>query len=772
MGNVALGITSEGSMFESDIQSIASSVFTTKGSHGLAAGDFVALSGSVTGSYFVIAANLTATTFQLSTTYGGSAKNDFTDAATARAFVKPSIFRRGTNLAVTIADNPLTSGATTINLTAGHGARLPTAPFVLIIEGPQAATPTERYERVLVTTKSTDALTVTRGYEGTTATAHTTGRQAWVRSLAPAATAIAALDWREGTLRGGMATGVLAAGVSPATADTVTATAPSQFVARANSLYSVTGTSTTLTVGAGNGLAVGDRFCFMAKVGGSNVRMGHTYYVTGTSGGFQFAEEKHGSTYTTNITLATDITSGVIRVFTQSGTQLFDYRTSLYPKLWGWMFDWAGGDEWARGSFDSRPLTTREHFDPLTLRGVQSLIHMLSVTDNWEPAANKHYGQAITFHKNVTGGTFTLTVNGSPTAAITWSSTFATLKSRIIAALVTAGVPSATLRVHNTNTRSDAGALTSYGVLITFTGADRGITALANSLTGSTTTTTLSPATAMVKASARAQFSARLAKLGTEIANMANDKLGTKPNVLIRLDYEFNNRKMPWTAFPDNGGVDTEQWAYDANGSERSTFWKNKWTTMSEAIKTTAGATNAKTVWCVLDSKNPSDYKGAYPTAYKPDYTGFDIYTPQAPSTATGIAAELQKRIDGMRAAVPDKPIIICEFGHKVSGAITDPIPPEPPTDPEGQVTIAAGGYSSASGEGPIYETATVSSRDAWFKAFMEKLYQRSEVYAVLYYDLEMTARGQKRNWNIDGTPSLVNAFALQSRIPKNRRQV
>jgi hypothetical protein len=42
----------------------------------------------------------------------------------------------------------------------------------------------------------------------------------------------------------------------------------------------------------------------------------------------------------------------------------------------------------------------------------------------------------------------------------------------------------------------------------------------------------------------------------------------------------------------------------------------------------------------------------------------------------------------------------------------------------------------------------------------------------VLYYDLEMTARGQKRNWNIDGTPSLVNAFALQSRIPKNRRQV
>ena len=69
------------------------------------------------------------------------------------------------NAKSTITDNPLTSGATTVNVQTGDGAKFPTAPFhaTLYTSDPSVG------EIVKVTAKSTDAFTIERAKENTSA---------------------------------------------------------------------------------------------------------------------------------------------------------------------------------------------------------------------------------------------------------------------------------------------------------------------------------------------------------------------------------------------------------------------------------------------------------------------------------------------------------------------------------------------------------------------------------------------------------------------------
>jgi len=69
------------------------------------------------------------------------------------------------NAKSTITDNPLTSGATTVNVQSGDGAKFPAAPFhaTLYTSDPSVG------EIVKVTAKSTDAFTIVRAQENTTA---------------------------------------------------------------------------------------------------------------------------------------------------------------------------------------------------------------------------------------------------------------------------------------------------------------------------------------------------------------------------------------------------------------------------------------------------------------------------------------------------------------------------------------------------------------------------------------------------------------------------
>lgn len=69
------------------------------------------------------------------------------------------------NAKSTITDNPLTSGATTLNVQTGDGSKFPAAPFHATLYSSDPASG----EIVKVTAKSTDQFTITRAQEGTTA---------------------------------------------------------------------------------------------------------------------------------------------------------------------------------------------------------------------------------------------------------------------------------------------------------------------------------------------------------------------------------------------------------------------------------------------------------------------------------------------------------------------------------------------------------------------------------------------------------------------------
>ncbi len=75
------------------------------------------------------------------------------------------------NAKSTITDNPLTSGATTLNVQSGDGVKFPAAPFQATLYTTDAALG----EIVKITAKSTDAFTIVRAQEGTTA-------QSWVQN--------------------------------------------------------------------------------------------------------------------------------------------------------------------------------------------------------------------------------------------------------------------------------------------------------------------------------------------------------------------------------------------------------------------------------------------------------------------------------------------------------------------------------------------------------------------------------------------------------------
>jgi parallel beta-helix repeat protein len=69
------------------------------------------------------------------------------------------------NAKSTITDNPLTSGATTLNVQTGDGSKFPAAPFHATLYSSDPASG----EIVKVTAKSTDQFTIVRAQEGTTA---------------------------------------------------------------------------------------------------------------------------------------------------------------------------------------------------------------------------------------------------------------------------------------------------------------------------------------------------------------------------------------------------------------------------------------------------------------------------------------------------------------------------------------------------------------------------------------------------------------------------
>ncbi len=69
------------------------------------------------------------------------------------------------NAKSTITDNPLTSGATTLNVQSGDGAKFPVAPFQATLYTTDAALG----EIIKITAKSTDAFTIVRAQEGTSA---------------------------------------------------------------------------------------------------------------------------------------------------------------------------------------------------------------------------------------------------------------------------------------------------------------------------------------------------------------------------------------------------------------------------------------------------------------------------------------------------------------------------------------------------------------------------------------------------------------------------
>lgn len=813
MANVALGVTSNGSMGQVAIESIASNVFTTLGDHGFIVGDYVSLGGAtkfidaarsiLTGyktdgkpiytntatSGWIIADGFTTQTFKLSGSYGGSSLT-YNDRTQARLWATPSVYVRDTNNPATATlfttlSATVAAGATTISV---HDAsKLPDAPFVMIIEGPRESTPDQRYERVLVTAKNVNDLTVTRGYEGTADTEHTidgtagtTARRVYARSLAPTANAFANLDWRERILRESLSSGALTP--STATTNNDSTSTSMGFLYRDNSLYAVTCTGTTMTVTGSHGMSVGDRFVFMKKAGGTNVRMGHTYYVTGAVGGLQFAAEKHDGTYTADI--SAEISAGsYIRVLTRSGVPLFRHETSLYPRVVGWMYYWHTGHEFSAPCFDSNPITASLHLDPMTLRGSVSLLHSISAADGWESSDNKHMGQLISFHKNISSGSFTLTVNGVTTPAIVFSTNAWTMRNRIKNALVAILGSSANVRVFNRHSYTD-GVLQRYGYYVTYGNSRFGIRRMdKTNLIGVDdieSRASLDGPAAVIKFSQIASYHDRLQRLGEEIASMANDYYGKKPIVIYRHNYEFETRHMMWTAFPVDGGTDAQQLSSDA-GNTIANF-KSQWNAMVTAIRTDGVASNAKFLWNPWGGKTVSLNRQAYPST-APDFIGFDFYT-QNGETAAAARTRLDQHLYGLRQVVPQARIIIGEFGHHVSGAIIDTSSQAPVYDPDSGMYASSGGDYASDGESDetsqllasVSTTATVDNRDGWFNAVMIKLYAQTDVWAALYYDLDMGSRTNKpkatSKWTLDGTPSLVSAYAAKVIDKRNRRRV
>ena len=92
-----------------------------------------------------------------------------------------------TNTGLSTLVSGIDSSQTTLNVTVGHGSRFPSANFQLVIwNSTDFANPIEATDREIVrcTSRSGDVLTITRGQEGTSGTAHNTGGKTYSVALA------------------------------------------------------------------------------------------------------------------------------------------------------------------------------------------------------------------------------------------------------------------------------------------------------------------------------------------------------------------------------------------------------------------------------------------------------------------------------------------------------------------------------------------------------------------------------------------------------------
>ena len=762
MGQIALGVTTDAADQKVPIASISSDTINTTRKHGLCSGDAVQIYGDsddviacgitrVTGSkttsttHYVIASGLTDTAFKVSTTVGGAAAS-LTNRSGFDGFVNPLAY----GPTGTTTSGSLTDSATSI--TVANSALLPAAPFVAIISDTQD-------EVVLVTANPQGTpdhvLTVVRGFEGSLAGAHASGKQIRPRSLAPSACAMADLDAVEALIRA-------ACGKSANDAHN----------GRASTLRTVTGTGDTLTTGSAHGMVAGDRFIFVSKNGGSNVRLGHTYYVTSVAGGatkIKFcAERLHSSedpyhasaTAQANITLADDITAtSYIRRLTSGGgtTRLLGVKNSLYPRVWGW-----GSN---LGSLRERPLTATLHFRAVTDRAAQNLIHHTTMCNSEDAASIKHCYQELTF-KSVTAGTFTLTISDSTgtlvtTGNITFSTNDDTLATRIETAIEAAsGLSGLTnLRVTKRPRIKVDGTPTHPCIKVSFGGSMRGITKATEGTADGNVV--VSGASFLLIPSQRSNVLERWARLGEQIA------LASPAKVFFRMNFEFEKRYFAWTSKPRNGGTDGQQQAYDAWGDDASDLrnpqkpWVNQWRDMVTAIGTTGGASNARFVWCPADGFPAGPLQSSYPTGSGyVDYTGWDYYVDNPPEPVDKTHNRLRNNVNGLRV-IASKPIIVCEFGfgarrsQKASTralAIADP-------DTEGEIESGIDAGGDGESEPNLSPSVNaVSDRSVQFRRWIRRIYSsHASVAAAMYWDRDL---GGKVDWRLESSPSLIAAFA------------
>lgn len=101
------------------------------------------------------------------------------------------------NNAAATLNGAINSSVTTINLTAGHGARFPAITgsdyFYLTLIGLDGSGVENAWEIVKVTARSTDALTVVRGQDGTAAASWASGTRIELRDTAATLTGMLAL---------------------------------------------------------------------------------------------------------------------------------------------------------------------------------------------------------------------------------------------------------------------------------------------------------------------------------------------------------------------------------------------------------------------------------------------------------------------------------------------------------------------------------------------------------------------------------------------------
>lgn len=191
------------------------------------------------------------------------------------------------NFAVATVSTGYDASATSIVLTTGHGALLPTAPFNCTwfnsTDNPDLISDTNK-EIVRATAKSTDTLTIARGQEGTSAHAHNTAGKVYK------------LDC---TITKKFTDDIAAEFAGPrtvATGGTGASTLPAGALLKGNGTSAVTGLvgATAGDIPYWNGSAWVTQAAptlipFTAVTGAQTITYGGTYYVTGTSANYTLA---------------------------------------------------------------------------------------------------------------------------------------------------------------------------------------------------------------------------------------------------------------------------------------------------------------------------------------------------------------------------------------------------------------------------------------------------------------------------------------------------